>query len=140
MAATASTTASGAVRRTSEMPHVRNIFAQPDRVREVRVGMIFDDELRRAAFAAEPRIDAMKNLRAARYEPSAGFAAAARSPHCFLRTGAGSAVFSAVFGVGESVLRAVDGVFERVAIVVEMRRALVVFLKGFEKFLFLRVH
>ena len=121
-------------------PDARNIFAQPDRVREVRVGMVFDDELRRAAFAAEPRIDAMKNLRAAGYEPSAGLVAAARSPHCFLRTGAGSAVFSASSASRDRVLRAVDGVFERVAIVVEMRRALVVFLKGFEKLLFLRVH
>ena len=70
-------------------------LAQPNRVREIGVGMIFDDELRRTSFAAEPGIDAMENLGASGHEPVMRLMGG-RAPHCgFLRTGAGRAVFSA---------------------------------------------
>ena len=41
-------------------PDVSRILAQPNRVREVRVGMVFNHEMRRAAFASQPRVDALK--------------------------------------------------------------------------------
>ena len=73
--------------------HVRNVFAQADGVRQIRVGMIFDDEVRRAPFASKAGVDTMKYP----------FTAGNRAPGAlrellqegFLRTGPGVACFSA---------------------------------------------
>ena len=63
-------------------------------MREVGIRVVLDKELRRAPFAAEARVDTMENLCAAGDETLVS-SAGDGSPHCFLRTGAGSAVFSA---------------------------------------------
>ncbi len=41
-------------------PDVRRILAQTNRVRQICVGMIFHHEVRRPAFAAQARVDALK--------------------------------------------------------------------------------
>ncbi len=78
-------------------PHVSNIFAQADRVREIRIRMVFDDEMRRPSLASEPRVDAMKSALTAGYGVfalawllRAWLPEARYSQEGFLRTGGGS--------------------------------------------------
>src|SRR5580658_7882489 len=88
----------GEVRRAAHHvgePHVGRVLAQPDRVGEVRVGMIFDHELRRAPRATQARIDALKNPLAAGNRTSGPLRRAARLSHCFRLTGGACDSFSA---------------------------------------------
>src|SRR5580704_1124537 len=73
--------------------NVRGVVAQSNRMRQVRVGMVFHDKMRRSAFAADARVDPLENALAARNQAGTQL----RTLHgCFLRTGGGAAVFRAL--------------------------------------------
>src|ERR1700675_1317907 len=73
--------------------HAGGVFAQANGVREIRVRMIFDHEVRRASLASEPRVDPLKEALAARDKPPVPV----RIVHdAFLRTGGGAISFSAL--------------------------------------------
>ena len=69
------------------------ILAQPNCVSEICIGMILNDKVRRPAFAANAGVDPLENALATGNQAGAAF----RKLHdCFLRTGGGAAVFSAL--------------------------------------------
>lgn len=74
-------------------PDVSQILAQPDCVREIRIGMEFDDEPRRPSLASKPRENSLKDAFAAGNDARAR---AKVSQGCFLLTGGGAISFSAL--------------------------------------------
>ena len=106
-------------------PHVRGIFAQANRMRQVRVGMVFDDEMRRPAFASEPRIDALKNPFAA--GDQAGAPCAIFFTMAFSAREAARRFFQRVVDVGEGVFGAFDRVLQSVFVGIEFRAVLLYF-------------
>jgi hypothetical protein len=75
--------------------HVRRVLAKTNRVRQIRVRMVINHEVRRAALATKPRVNALKNSLAARHRSFPVWAGSARSLHCFLRTGGACISFCA---------------------------------------------
>ena len=73
-------------------PNVGNVFAQPDGMRQIRVGVIFDYELRWPSLATQARIDSLKNPLAAGHR----IFRAGVFQEGFLRTGTGVNSFAAL--------------------------------------------
>src|SRR2546425_11468197 len=71
--------------------HVGYVFAQPDRVYQVSVGIEFDNEVRRSPLAAEASVHPVEDSRSAR---QGGSPCRARLQF-LLRTGGGAASFAA---------------------------------------------
>src|SRR2546425_10266702 len=74
--------------------HVGYVFAQPDRVYQVSVGIEFDNEVRRSPLAAEARVHPVEDSRS----PRQGGSPCRARLQFFLRTGGGGAFFGAFLG------------------------------------------
>ncbi len=66
---------------------VSSVLTQTNRVGQVRVGVIFDHEMRRTALASQACVDALEKLLSAGHCSLPVSIACERSRHCFLRTG-----------------------------------------------------
>src|SRR2546425_12058930 len=74
--------------------HVGYVFAQPDRVYQVSVGIEFDNEVRRSPLAAEASVHPVEDSRS----PRQGGSPCRARLQFFLRTGGGAASFAGFGG------------------------------------------